>query len=260
MSRAPGFPGFLKCLQREPGFGRVRGVHLVSGDADPCVLPAIGACNERVADLKKAIVARDARFAVLNVSGTSLSVELPYYDSNEQLRRDVGSSFPAPFGRFLVFPQPGNLEAYKWKAHAHPSMLLGEEKPAKTAAPGVVASSKAVARIKLPAGSAPLPLDSSNAGAVEIFIPEPQKDKGDPTARKDKYMAFSYGDETAEGSGAGKVGLLGSLFGGGKNDGKASQANGGSGLPAATVGSPTDAGANTAAQNSEKLQGNHAAA
>ncbi|CAD7949012.1 unnamed protein product [Amoebophrya sp. A25] len=131
LASADGFPGFLKCVQREPSFGKIRGVHLVSSSR----VGWTAETSVAIANAIPAIANADARLAKLDVKRGDLSVELSFYDA-----QDLPQRFPAPFGRFLTFPQPGNLEAFAWKAHPHFSMLsLGDDAfEASTKPPGAI--------------------------------------------------------------------------------------------------------------------------
>ncbi|CAD7955255.1 unnamed protein product [Amoebophrya sp. A120] len=121
LAGANGFPGFLRCVQKEPSFSKIRGVHLVSNSSANISVGYSNEASERIANALPQISQLDARLIRLDVKTKQLSVELSFYEEEQP-------KYPAPFGEFLTFPQPGNLEAFAWKAHPHFSVLsLGDE-------------------------------------------------------------------------------------------------------------------------------------
>lgn len=106
-STAAGFPGFVRCIQREPELPGIRGIQIVNSAN---FIP-----RESFISVADRIQAIDARFCVLDAKTGDLLAE------TEVVRTDA--CFPAPFGRFLTFPESnGNLEGYKWKAQPHPEV------------------------------------------------------------------------------------------------------------------------------------------
>mmetsp|Transcript_18751 Transcript_18751/g.46867 ORF Transcript_18751/g.46867 Transcript_18751/m.46867 type:complete len:2716 (+) Transcript_18751:643-8790(+) len=217
LSSSAGFPGFLKCLQREPGaYAKIRGVHLVA--SNNASIGYSSNVTEALAAALQPVASTDARLVRLDVKTGRLSVELSSYDESEK-------KFPAPFGRFLTFPQPGNLEAFKWKAHPHFSVLsLGDDDAVKNSLEGriLLPAVTSVQRSYSKSGT-----DSGLRGSsIEELAEEAKKctpPLGDTCAsvrtemQTDKYelslpLGLTRGSENMKRTGS-SGSLLGSLFG-----------------------------------------------
>ena len=117
-SPAEGLAGFVRCLNKEPEFDFVRGVQFVGNQMTDCPKA-----------LMEAAVALDSKMAYTN--GEELFVELLVPNHISSSENTLGSletaKAAAPYGYYLTFPNPGNLEEFKYKAQPqNPKSLMIE--------------------------------------------------------------------------------------------------------------------------------------
>ena len=118
-SRNYGFAGFLRCLQREPQFEKIRGVQIVSDNTTS--IPKYQSARSLMFNcgkLSATLLALDSRLCVMNAESGCVGAEVG-------VEIGEGSQYPALFGRFLVFPQVSTeFVITQWCCVYNPSLLL----------------------------------------------------------------------------------------------------------------------------------------
>ena len=78
--------------------------------------------NVQSSPIRAEILQLDAKFCLFDVTGNSIVLELLVKPD-----RLDSSIYPAPFGKYVVFPNPGNLEEVKFKAQPEPALVAARE-------------------------------------------------------------------------------------------------------------------------------------
>lgn len=116
-SSAQGLAGFVRCLNKEPEFEFIRGIQFTGKKEYTKCLKAF-----------RAAIALDSKMVFTD--GEELFVELlvPSHISSEASLVSLADAKPAaPYGYYLTFPNPGNLEEFKYKAQPqNPKSLMIE--------------------------------------------------------------------------------------------------------------------------------------
>ena len=117
-STTQGLAGFVRCLNKEPEFDFVRGIQVFGQEEN----------NKKLQKMLKAANALDSKMVFTD--GEELFVELlvPNHISSEESLVSLADAKPAaPYGYYLTFPNPGNLEEFKYKAQPqNPKSLMIE--------------------------------------------------------------------------------------------------------------------------------------